>query len=109
MNPRFDVCRKQNDRFIKWVGTAESLEDLEKLIRTDSTNASQDTKKHTVRRCFVLRHLAATQTDVAIAERHRLNPGMESCLPQPSTSLVVILERSVWVGRTPLARDATTN
>ena len=42
MNPRFDVFRKQNDRFIKWVGTAESLEDLEKLIRTDSTNASQD-------------------------------------------------------------------
>ena len=42
MNPRFDVFRKQNDRFIKWVGTAEGLEDLEKLIRTDSTNASQD-------------------------------------------------------------------
>jgi hypothetical protein len=42
MNPRFDVFRKQNDRFIKWVGTAESLEDLEQLIRTDSTNASEN-------------------------------------------------------------------
>ena len=42
MNPRFDVFRKQNDHFIKWVGTAESLEDVEKLIRTDFSNASQD-------------------------------------------------------------------
>ena len=42
MNPRFDVFRKQNGRFIKWVGTAENLEDLEKLIRTDSSNASQE-------------------------------------------------------------------
>jgi len=42
MNPRFDVFQKQNDRLIKWVGTAESLEDLEKLIRTTSTNASPD-------------------------------------------------------------------
>ena len=42
MNPRFDVFRKQNDHFIKWVGTAESLEDLEKLIRTDFSNASED-------------------------------------------------------------------
>jgi hypothetical protein len=41
MNPRFDVFRKQNDRFIRWVGTAESLADLEELIRTDSGNASQ--------------------------------------------------------------------
>jgi hypothetical protein len=42
MNPRFDVFQKQNDRLIKWIGTAESLEDLERLIRTNSTNASQD-------------------------------------------------------------------
>lgn len=42
MNPRFDVFRKQNDHIIKWVGTAESLEDLTKLIRADSPNASQD-------------------------------------------------------------------
>ena len=42
MNPRFDVFRKQNDRFIRWVGTAESLADLEKLIRTDSGNAPQE-------------------------------------------------------------------
>jgi hypothetical protein len=42
MNPRFDVFRKQNDRFIKWVGTAESLEDLETLIRTNSANTSRD-------------------------------------------------------------------
>ena len=42
MNPRFDGFRKQNDRFIKWVGTAESLEDLEQLIRTDFGNASED-------------------------------------------------------------------
>lgn len=42
MNPRFDVFRKQNDRFIKWVGTAESLEDLERLFRTDSAHASPD-------------------------------------------------------------------
>jgi len=42
MNARFDVFRKQNNRLIKWVGTAESLEDLEKLIRTDFSNASED-------------------------------------------------------------------
>jgi hypothetical protein len=42
MNPRFDLFRKQNACFIKWVGTAESLEDLEKLIRADSGGASQD-------------------------------------------------------------------
>lgn len=42
MNPRFDVFRKQNDRFIKWVGTAESLEDLEKLIRSNHADVSQD-------------------------------------------------------------------
>jgi hypothetical protein len=42
MNPRFDVFRKQNDHVIKWVGAAESLEDLDKLIRADSPNASQD-------------------------------------------------------------------
>jgi len=42
MNPRFDVFRKQNDCLIKWVGTAESLEDLERLIRANSTNASPD-------------------------------------------------------------------
>ena len=39
---RFDVFRKQNDHFIKWVGTAESLEDLEQLIRTDFGNESED-------------------------------------------------------------------
>jgi len=27
---------------VKWVGTAECLEDLEKLIRTNSANASPD-------------------------------------------------------------------
>jgi hypothetical protein len=42
MNPRFYVFKKQNDRLIKWVGTAECLEDLEKLIRTNSANASPD-------------------------------------------------------------------
>ena len=42
MNPRFDVFRKQNDHFIKWVGTAESLADLENLIRTDSGNPLQE-------------------------------------------------------------------
>jgi len=42
MNPRFDLFRKQNDHFIKWVGTAENLEDLEKLICTDSANQSPD-------------------------------------------------------------------
>ena len=41
MNPRFDVFRKQNDHVIKWVGTAESLEDLEQLIR-DFSDASED-------------------------------------------------------------------
>jgi len=41
MNPRFDVFRKQNDHVIKWVGTAESLEDLEQLIR-DFSYASGD-------------------------------------------------------------------
>jgi len=42
MNPRFDVFQKQNDRLIKWIGTVESLDDLEKLIATNSVNASQD-------------------------------------------------------------------
>jgi hypothetical protein len=43
MNPRFDVLREQNDHVvIKWVGTAERLEDLDRLIRADSPNASQD-------------------------------------------------------------------
>jgi hypothetical protein len=42
MNPRFDVFQKQDDRLIKWIGTAESLEDLEKHIRTHATSASQD-------------------------------------------------------------------
>jgi hypothetical protein len=42
MNLRFDVFQKQDDRLIKWVGTAENLEDLEKLVRTNSTDASQD-------------------------------------------------------------------
>ena len=41
MNPRFDVFRKQSDRFIKWVGSAQSLEDLDRLILADS-NASRD-------------------------------------------------------------------
>jgi hypothetical protein len=42
MNSRFDLFRKQSDNFIKWVGTAESLEDLQKLIRADSVSATQD-------------------------------------------------------------------
>jgi hypothetical protein len=42
MNPRFDVFQKQNDRLIKWIGTVENLEDLEKLIPTNTPNASQD-------------------------------------------------------------------
>lgn len=44
MNPRFDVFRKQSEHFIKWVGTATSFADAEKLIRIDSkhANASED-------------------------------------------------------------------
>jgi hypothetical protein len=42
MNPRFDLFQKQNDRLIQWIGTTESVEDLEKLIRTNSTIAPQD-------------------------------------------------------------------
>lgn len=44
MNPRFDVFRKQNEHFIKWVGTVASLGDAEALIQTDSIpiNASED-------------------------------------------------------------------
>lgn len=44
MNTRFDVFRKQNEHFIKWVGIAESLDDVEKLIRKDSEsgNTSED-------------------------------------------------------------------
>jgi hypothetical protein len=44
MNPRFDVFRRQNEHFIKWVGTVTRLEDAEALIQTDSIpiNASQD-------------------------------------------------------------------
>ena len=40
MNPRFDLFRIKTPA--KWVGTAESLGDLEKLIRADSGGASQD-------------------------------------------------------------------
>jgi hypothetical protein len=44
MNPRFDVFRKQNEYFIKWVGTVASLGDAEALIQTDSRpiNSSED-------------------------------------------------------------------
>jgi len=44
MNPRFDVFRRQNEHFIKWVGTVASLGDAEALIQTDSIpiNASED-------------------------------------------------------------------
>jgi hypothetical protein len=40
MNPRFDVFRKQTEHLIRWIGTAATLEDVEKLIRADSGNAS---------------------------------------------------------------------
>ena len=40
MNPRFDVFRKQTEHFIRWIGTATCLEDVEKLIRADSSNAT---------------------------------------------------------------------
>jgi hypothetical protein len=44
MRPRFDVFRKQDQHFIKWVGTADNFEDAEKLIQTDRirSNASDD-------------------------------------------------------------------
>jgi len=42
MNPRFDLFQKQNDHFIKWVGTAENLEDIENLMQADSANAARD-------------------------------------------------------------------
>lgn len=42
MTPRFDLFQKQNDHFIKWVGTADNLADLEKLMQADSANQSQD-------------------------------------------------------------------
>jgi hypothetical protein len=44
MNPRFDVFRRQNEHFIKWVGTVASLGDAEALIQIDSIpiNASED-------------------------------------------------------------------
>lgn len=40
MNPRFDVFRKQTEHFIKWVGTAENLTEVENLIRADSERAN---------------------------------------------------------------------
>jgi hypothetical protein len=44
MHPRFDVFRRQNEHFIKWVGTVASLGDVEALIQTDSLliNASKE-------------------------------------------------------------------
>lgn len=42
MNPRFDLFQKQNNHFIKWVATAESLEEIEKLMQLDSAGTSQD-------------------------------------------------------------------
>lgn len=44
MDPRFDVFRRQGEHFVKWVGTVESFENLEPLIRTDSelTNTPED-------------------------------------------------------------------
>ena len=40
MSQRFDVFRKENEHFIKWVGTAEHLDDVGKLIREDSESAN---------------------------------------------------------------------
>jgi len=44
MNPRFDVFRKQDQNFIKWMGTVETFEEAETLVRTDRihTNTSDD-------------------------------------------------------------------
>jgi len=42
MNPRFDVFRKQTEHLIRWIGTAASLEDVEKLIGADSGSAADD-------------------------------------------------------------------
>ena len=42
MNPRFDVFRKQTDRVIRWIGTAASSEEVERLIQADSGNGSDD-------------------------------------------------------------------
>jgi hypothetical protein len=42
MNPRFDVFRKETEHFIRWIGIAVALEEVEKLIRTDSGNTSDD-------------------------------------------------------------------
>lgn len=44
MSQRFDVFRKENENFIKWVGTAENLDDVGKLIQedTESANVAED-------------------------------------------------------------------
>ena len=42
MNPRFDVFRKHTNNVIKWVGTSESEDGVEELIRSDSADANQD-------------------------------------------------------------------
>ena len=61
MNPRFDVFRKQNDHFIRWVGTAESLEDAEKLIRAESVDASPED--------YVIVHSAYGVTETVVPEK----------------------------------------
>jgi hypothetical protein len=48
MKPRFDVFRKQCENFIKWVGTAESSQDVGKLIQADSESAETPEDRYVV-------------------------------------------------------------
>ena len=60
MNPRFDVFRKQAENLIKWVGTAESLEDAGRLIRMDSQPA------HTAEDEYLVVHSADGTTEAVL-------------------------------------------
>ena len=48
MNQRLDVFRRENQRLIRWVGTAESFEDVGELIRVDSESTSTPDEDYVV-------------------------------------------------------------
>jgi hypothetical protein len=86
MNPRFDVFRKQNDRFIKWVGTAENLEDLEKLIP--------------------LTHLkTTTSSSVRLMELRKRSPSRKERMFLDALGVIRILKGA---RRLPYSRDMAT-
>jgi hypothetical protein len=40
MGPRFDLFRRQNDNLLKWMGTASTLADVEKLMDGENSGCA---------------------------------------------------------------------